>query len=352
MMSTILGIARITLGLTLLAGVFWFGWAGTSPTWILALAAVFTINFGLGRWRAWTQAYKDKAIHKALVAQLGTCAIQSILVSLFFFAGSGVGAIWSPAQLPTETSTFFIIFSFFTISLGLAIALGEHFGPGDPIQVAQRNIDEMTKTIYTPQTNSSPPLRTAPDVTWNPVKIDKTFFQAAHYSQGDNASMATDEDISAVEGKLGVKLPPTLKQLYKIQSGGSSMDLWVPCQRDHFQAELGHINVFPGYDDMLPLDHIHTLKDNFENWANFETEPEEFPVDSHKIIVLAQYYRHTLFLDARGPGAPKVGFTDFDNTPDHTSSGGWETHDETFWWNSFDDFVADLRRPVPPSYEW
>jgi hypothetical protein len=275
-----------------------------------------------------------------------------VLVSLLFFAGAGVGAFWGPSSLPTETTTFFLLFSLFTFTLGITIALGEHFGPGDPLQIAAKNIEAATQTIYTPQTKSSPPMRTVPHITWNRVNIDETFFQGEHYSQDENSQPVTDETLSAKETELGVKLPETLKRLYKIQNGGSSMDLWVPCERDHFQAEAGHINVFPGYDDMLPLEHIHTLKDNFENWADFEDESEEFPVDSHKMIVLAQYYRATLFLDARGPGEPKVGFTDFDNTPQPTSSGAWENHEETFWWDNFDAFFSDLRRPTPPSYDW
>ena len=52
------------------------------------------------------------------------------------------------------------------------------------------------------------------------------------------------------------------------------------------------------------------------------------------MIILAQWYRHTLFLDYGAGDTPSVGFVDFDDTD-------WQAH--CVRWPSFDDFYSLLR---------
>ena len=58
------------------------------------------------------------------------------------------------------------------------------------------------------------------------------------------------------------------------------------------------------------------------------------------MLILAQHYRHTLFLDysdgAEQGNEPRVGCVDFDDF------SNWQPH--CVWWESFDAFFAALRR--------
>jgi hypothetical protein len=66
-------------------------------------------------------------------------------------------------------------------------------------------------------------------------------------------------------------------------------------------------------------------------------EADQFPAGCKAMVVLAQWYRETLFLDYNLPGAPRVGFTDFDR---FDTDGNREP---VTWWPDFETFFASLR---------
>lgn len=55
------------------------------------------------------------------------------------------------------------------------------------------------------------------------------------------------------------------------------------------------------------------------------------------MIVLAQWYRETLFLDYDQPGAPRAFYTDFDRYDVNGNRGA------IIWWKDFETFFAALR---------
>lgn len=336
-----LGATRIAGGIFLLLGVAAFGYLGRSVAVVPVLALVFTVSFALGKWRAWAHAMRAGQLGRSILGQGITYLVQLALVAILYFTGRGVGSLagQGPSVDGLGVQDWMAIggFAALALAIGLAVLLLERGQIADPDQLGEDDEDGV---------------QLAPD----PI-TEQGFWSAHHYSNSDHVyddetpttlnparAFLSEAQIAAEEARLGVTLPPLLRRLYAMQNGGSGMGLWVPCPLPMHNAVGGWINPFSGYDDMTPLTSVETLAERISAYAS-DDQIDEFPRDAARMIVLAQWYRETLFLDYRKGDTPRVGFVDFDSHSD-LHEGVWEDH--ALWWEDFDAFFADLRREVTP----
>lgn len=85
-------VLRIGIGVWLICGPVWFGSFGNGR-WIVfvnCMAAVFTVNFALGRWRSWAHSWRKGLISTTLLGQAKTFFVQWILCAILFWFGRGI----------------------------------------------------------------------------------------------------------------------------------------------------------------------------------------------------------------------------------------------------------------------
>ncbi|MEO0862964.1 MAG: SMI1/KNR4 family protein, partial [Pseudomonadota bacterium] len=316
---------RILIGLGLVGGVVWAGLAGLAPIWILALAGTFTVCFGLGRWRAWGHARNTGTVPKALAAQAGTYLAQCAVVGLFYLVGRGLASVTQPMALPLDTVSAYWVFTIGGVALGVLIAILEARGPGDPYQQAATKIDaaraeavlaEAAQPAEPQFSRPSPPLIAVTEETFfrepnhTHLVFEKNPDTGANDVVGLDGTKAflSDAQIVEHETRLGITLPPRLRRLYRRQNGGSCMMIVVETDLDRPWVFDGRLSPFSGYDDLLPMEQIWTVHDSVETYADPDHQPEDFPNGAKRMIILAQWYRNTLFLDYRDREMPRVGF--------------------------------------------
>jgi hypothetical protein len=134
-----------------------------------------------------------------------------------------------------------------------------------------------------------------------------------------------------------VRLPDGLRKLYLLQNGGSVLDVFSGDAADPSEEDT---MPFSGYSDLNPIDTLRTVHDAVLDYA-YEDDLDRFPKGAKQLIILAQWYRETLFLDYRDGGEPSVGFVDFDKVRNH-SQEDWMCYAIT--WPDFDSFFATLYR--------
>jgi hypothetical protein len=326
--------ARLFLGLVLLLAVFGFGFTARSPLVIAPLAVLFTLSFALGRWRAWHKALLAEQVLASIKAQWSTLLVQTLLVVLLYLLGRGLGSMlgnFTPAAFGGADGLALWGVAIVVLCGGAGIAMVEAQVSVAAPKVAAAN---------------------APLVGFVPV-TEETFFAGHHYSnitkdESDESvpnpalAFVTEAQITEVEAALGVTFPPLLRRLYLRQNGGYMDGPVAPKRPNPSMAEDDWIAPFSGYDDMTPLRFMRSLQTSIEDYADPVEQPEMFPQGAARLIILAQWYRHTLFLDYRHGDTPRVGFTDFDREPD-LQDPKWETRAQ--WWPDFDSFFASLQRP-------
>lgn len=187
-----------------------------------------------------------------------------------------------------------------------------------------------------------------------PITLDN-FFVDHHYANKENVydesketvlnealAYNSPEKIQAIEAKFEIVFPHKLTEIYLKQNGGPVGSLTAPkVEYPHDDVEEDWVFPFSGYDDLYRLEDIRTVYDSVEDYAGYPEDIEMFPKNSKRLIILAQWYRHTLFLDYRNSREPKLGFVDFDRFED-LQKDDWEKG--AMWWKDFDTFFSQLLR--------
>lgn len=312
-------------GLLLLAGVLLAGFYGRSPWIILPLWLAFTVSFVIGRLKRWQLAIKQHGTHTLAKGIASTFISQLILVSLLYLVGLGLGTLLSGYNKLGTFGQYDWIWAFslglFGAVAGLIISRLEH-------QVKQ-SANEANSKPETP----------FPDF---PIRILKapitpeTFFHS-QTSEDDPAGLS-DAEITAVETRLGIKLPDGLRALYRHQNGGylSVMCITPPDKTPPFGID-DLLHPFSGYNDLHACTELKTVWEGFLDFADPDDKENYghlFENGTDKMVLLAQWYQESLFLDYNQAGAPRVGYVDFDRQ-------NWIEH--TKWWPSFEAFFAALR---------
>ena len=154
----------------------------------------------------------------------------------------------------------------------------------------------------------------------------------------------SEDDITRAEARLGRALPDLLIALYRQQNGGAVAPVCIPLPEHPAPAQYAEVLLpFAGNNDLVPAEDLRTVWDTMTDYADPDAPDaaSQFPVGAKAMIVLAQWYRETLFLDYNQAGAPRVGFTDFDR---FDTDGNRDT---VTWWKDFETFFASLRHYEP-----
>ena len=148
--------------------------------------------------------------------------------------------------------------------------------------------------------------------------------------------VAREDMIAAAEERLGVRLPETLRALYRIMNGGYVGWLYVPLKADPkpvYDDWRGAFSI--DYSSLAPLERLRTVA---EHYADFTDDPDEIPADADRLIVLQARYGDMTLLDySRGP-QPRVLIGDYDRVDEDPVDIAFE---------NFDTFFAALRRDRP-----
>jgi hypothetical protein len=329
---------RIFTGLGIVGIVGWTGFSGFSPYVIPVMGMAFTIVFVVGKLASWRRALAGGQIGAAVRGLPITFLIQTILVALIYLVGLGLGALFAPGREIQAFATGDLLWPVIVVlggsALGLIIFLLEK--PTARVNSTDNELGDEPADVIVEAAIVTP----------------ETFYVGIHYTHGtytdaangegsreydgtpNENSAGSEEKILAAEARLKVRLPDALRGLYLVQNGGSVANLCVAKPGVSNPQTFEDVMMpFGGYDDLYPTEMLRTVFDAICDYAD-PTESEEFPEQSEKLIILAQWYRETLFLDYRAGDVPSVGFADFDDA-------GWR--ERQFFWASFDTFWGELR---------
>ena len=343
--STLSGAIRIGLGVSLVLFAGAAGFLQRSP-WILPFMGLgFTSAYLFGQLRLWRVARNTGKLTRFWLQLPADTAVQLVLVSVLYLTGFGLSAL---------------------ISGGVAVAA---FAPGDAIWPLGVGAAASIFGLYIDRIEGHPSslfpawmtsdhdqevpgddLRLLPE----PVTVDSFFAaQQAVLAEADPQAAAdlsarspglSDDDITRVEARLGRALPELLISLYKRQNGGSVTSVCIPNPGVEDARRYTDVTMpFGGYNDLVPADTLRTVWDTVCDYADPEAPDDaaQFPEGAKAQLVLAQWYRETLFLDYNQPGAPRVGYTDFER---YDTDGNRDT---VTWWKDFETFFAALRHYEP-----
>lgn len=335
-------VLRIAMGLLIVLAMGAAGWLHRSP-WIVLLATpLFTVLYALGKWNAWTLAWRLGGAKRIVLSALVTLPIQAVLAGVFYLLGLGLSmllaptapiAVFSGADAQWAAALFVL-----AVAVSAAIIRLEDVAP-EPVAATPSPV--------------SPAAEAEPELDIDPTPLDRdTFFESPGYWRTNAARealaqrgtpvekppfAASEAMIAAAEARLGFSLPDTLRALYGRMNGGYVGWLYVPLKRDAGPFHDDWRGAFSiDYSSLATLAELRTVAEHYEDFTH---DPEDVPAGADKLVVLQARYGDMTLLDyTRGPQA-RVLIADFDRQP------GVEPVDIAF--ESFDHFFAALRRVRP-----
>ena len=349
------GTMRLAMGFGLMAVVLWMGFEQRALWCLPILGVAFTASFVTGKLRAWRVAAQQGKTGSALAGLPLTFVIQMVLVGLTYLVGFGVGAIY---RRGVDIQPFGLLDWALPIGAGLlgavtGIVIDRLEGKPDTVLPTWAGGE---KVLLHPDENGETDEAGTPDleVLAGPV-TPQSFYAGIHYSHGtydhsvagastydgspNEKSMGrTGAQMAEQEARLGRTLPGGLKALYAVQNGGSVNQVCWPKTGAIGPAHFKNVIMpFSGYNDLYPVELIRTVYDSVTDYADPDSDRDDFPDGCLNMLILAQWYRETLFLDYTQPGEPRIGFVDFDTNAD----GGWASACQ--WWPDFETFFSSLR---------
>ena len=323
---------RVGFTLVLLAVPFLAGMSLVSPWWILPMAFVFVLADVMGKWRL---LFQGGPLSEPLMFAFKALAVQPFVVGVIYLIGRGVGSFSGvPDMSPFGggmTAGHIGIYALVMFLLGLALIWAER---------GKRRLEDVVADVFEAQRNDGL------DAPAAPVTVEN-FFDGHHYANceyDDNeqrivlpSAHVSEAEITAREAELGVTLPATLRALYLLQNGGSVQSVYAG---DWQAPNEEDADPFTGYESLSPLGLLRDLHDHITDYA-YEEQLEMFPKGAKQMLVIAQWYRVTLFLDYRAGEVPRVGLYDFDEADD-LQDDSWQ-EDATFW-PDFEAFFGQLYR--------
>lgn len=335
-------VLRIAMGLLIVLAMGAAGWLHRSP-WIVLLATpLFTVLYALGKWNAWTLAWRLGGAKRIVLSALVTLPIQAVLAGVFYLLGLGLSMLLAPAAP---------IAAFSGADAQWAAAL---FVPAVAVSAAIIRLEAAApEPVAATPSPASPAAEAEPELDIDPAPLDRdTFFESPGYWRTNAARealaqrgapvekppfAASEAMIEAAEARLGFRLPDTLRALYGRMNGGYVGWLYVPLKRDAGPFHDDWRGAFSiDYSSLATLAELRTVAEHYEDFTH---DPEDVPAGADKLVVLQARYGDMTLLDyTRGPQA-RVLIADFDRQP------GVEPVDIAF--ESFDHFFAALRRVRP-----
>lgn len=349
-MNNSITILRIITSAGLLLAVIAFGYTMRSSWVILPLALIFTVSFVFGRWQSWLLALSMDGIFSALLEQWKTFIVQLVLCGILYLTGRGLNTVFSDKTQSTvlgQTDIWAL----------LALVLFTFVG-GFLVMILEKKIlahvddEELEQAIKDAESEIKDEGDDGFRVDLAPITLE-TFFEGHHTSNKDHVYDDTQEtvvnpdrayvsevQIAEVEKDLDIQLPKKLRGLYLIQNGGYVGGLATPLVENPSHSKYEDwLMPFSGYDNLYTLNGFCSVYESVTEYAEPESL-EDFPKGCKRMFVIAQWYRHTLFLDYRNSEEPRIGFVDFDEYED-LQDDYWES--QAHWWDDFDTFFAQLR---------
>lgn len=335
--SNIAGTLRIIAALTVVISLIAAGYLNRSP-WIVLLATpVLILLYALGKFRQWRAAWRAGGTKSIMLSVLTTLPIQLVLGYVLYLIGLGLAQLISPAPIADFGSGDVLgVGLMFVICLicSLAIISLEGETPARPQQTANqpdRSAGEEVELDIDPSPLTPETFFTSPGY-WRPDPV-----REALEGRGKRIAKplltASDAEIAAAEERIGFRLPQSLRGLYHIMNGGNVGELYVPLKAKPgpvYDDWRGAFSI--DYSSLNPLERLRTVREHYED---FTDDPDEFPANADKLLVLQARYGDMTLLDYSKPGEPRVSIVDFDKNGD--------LPDIAF--DTFDDFFKALRRP-------
>jgi hypothetical protein len=334
------GSLRIITALAIVAAMIAAGWLHRSPWTVFLATPTFTALYALGKWNVWTAAWRAGGFRQVALALLVTLPIQAIVAGICYLIGLGLGTLFAGDTAIAALSSADVVW------MGVLLAVGTTAGAaiirieGAPTQSPSATVETAPAVAETPELFIDPA----------PLTLD-TFFKGPGY-WWDNAArqalesrgtpvvkkplVANDDMIAATEERLGVRLPETLRALYRIMDGGYVGWLYVPLKADPkpvYDDWRGAFSI--DYSSLAPLEGLRTVA---EHYADFTDDPDEIPADAdHRVVLQARYGDMTL-LDYSPGHQPRVLIVDYDRSDEDPVDIAFE---------DFDAFFTALRRDRP-----
>lgn len=336
---------RIVLGLGMVAVALATGLMQRSP-WILPFLAMgFTCAYQFGQLRTWRHSRENGKLGLYWLQLPADFAVQLLLVSVLYFIGFGLSALFSGAVTVAAFAPGDAIWPVAAGAVGSILGLYIDRQEGKPSSYFPLWASEMG--ISGDDYEDQGRVRLLP----GPVTVDSFFAEVlveANLRGNAEASAAhtglSDDDITRLEARLGRALPDLLIELYQRQDGGPVNGLCL-IRGDNAGADRIDelICPFGTESELNPSDALETAWDALVSPDNFDWQlgTEVRSPDDRARIVLAQWNLELLFLDYSRPGPPRVGFTEF---------GRFDAEGEPvpiLWWRDFDNFFAALRHYEP-----
>ncbi len=342
---------RIALGGGLVVYALAMGFVQRSP-WILPFLGIgFTAAYLFGQMRTWRQARNTGKLKRYCLQLPADFAVQLMLVSVLYLIGFGFSALVSGGVDVAPFAPGDAIWPLAVGAVGSILGLYIDRLEGHPSSYFPQWATDMgvdadddapaadLRLLPEPVTVSS--FFSAPVETVPAAEVEAAAWADAHSAMTRGLS---EDDITRAEARLGRALPDLLISLYRYQNGGSVAGLCIPLPKHPEPTRYNHVIMpFGGYNDLIPAESLRTVWETVCDYADPDSPEDagQFPSGAKGMIVLAQWYRETLFLDYNQPGAPRVGFTDFDRFKLDGS------RDDVLWWADFETFFAALRHYEP-----
>ena len=341
---------RLALGLRLAAALLVVltmvavGWVQRSPWVVLLATPVFTVLYALGKWASWKLAWRTGGGPQIALSVLVTLPIQAVVAGVFYVLGVGLGRLVAGNRVlaplaATDVVTMAVLLAVGAVISTVVIRL-ESAAPAAaglaPTPEGLLTDDEVTV---------EPEIEL--DVDPTPLTLDTFFVSPEHWRT--NAArealekrsgpvrkppLAADDDmIAAAEMRLGVRLPDTLRALYRKLNGGYVGWLYVPLVPNPgpvYDDWRGAFSI--DYSSLASLDKLRTVA---EHYSDFTHEPEDVPANAEHLIVLQARYGDMTLLDYSVGPRPRVLIVDYDKAP------GQDPVDLAF--DDFDVFFVALR---------
>ncbi|MGH1467517.1 MAG: SMI1/KNR4 family protein [Bdellovibrionales bacterium] len=338
-------VIRLLFALCLLLCAGSLGFRHRNFMIIFPLGLAFTVLYIGGKWHLWRailNSRKQTVIIKNLCI---TLPIQIFLAGLVYLIGLGLGRIFTTHSFVTSVTKEDLLLILILVSVGLIVLVFVNWLEGGVGPIAyQLNQD---RGAHSPEKSDPYDFKVLSEpVTKNNLfssyrgSQDYTFTALTRAVETNDDKpkrepfSATETMIASTEERLGFVLPEGLKELYRFKNGGYVPNIFVPKVADPAPLHDHWENAFGGYENLYSLKSLRTVYDSILDFA-YEDDTEAFPEGSEKLLILAQWYQQTTFLDYRYEGEPKVGIADFDDE-------NWEDH--ALWFKNFDEFFLEFKR--------
>ncbi len=275
---------RLFIGMVIVLFPVLMGWFFRSPIIILILGVIYTPLYVLGKAGAWETLKRPSSLAEVLKASPVIFVIQSLLVSIFYLVGAGLGAIFTDRAVIWSVESYDLawIGGVFTVLLPIIILIAykERFSPEKSEEDFQLFSEEQEDADFKVLTRDITP---------------ETFYRSWHFSRKDYTGIAlitlvghdgnkpvrapkqaSETMIAQAEARLGVRFPETLRALYKLQDGGDLPSYYVPKHMNAKPVYDEWITAFAcDYDDLRPLSQLETLYDLYMEDFDPESDPPE-----------------------------------------------------------------------------